>query len=124
MFLCRDRGIDALYFGQDHLRLRNAAARSFVECFVTYETHTRMVTVDDEDDEDDKDNEGEGSYEVEEIYTVLGKVGRRPDFGGPVYYPSWGVTDENGHFVAIREKILKKLSVSVLIYNPFLGGSQ
>lgn len=57
----------ALYFGQDHLRLRNAAARSFVECFVTYETRTRMVTVDDEDDEDD---ESEGSHEVEEIYTV------------------------------------------------------
>lgn len=31
----------ALYFGQDHLRLRSAAARSFVDCFVTYETRTR-----------------------------------------------------------------------------------
>lgn len=71
-----------------NLRLRNAAVRSFVECFVTYETRTWMVTVDDEDDEDDKDDEGEESHEVEEIYTVLGKVGRRPNFGGPVYYPS------------------------------------
>ena len=38
----------ALYFGQDHLRLRSAAARSFVDCFVTYETRTRIVTEYDE----------------------------------------------------------------------------
>ncbi len=51
----------ALYFGQDHLRLRAAAARSFVECFVTYETRTRTVTEYDENDE---------PYEVEETYIV------------------------------------------------------
>lgn len=51
----------ALYFGQDHLRLRSAAARSFVDCFVTYETRTRTVTEYDEDGE---------PYEEEETYTV------------------------------------------------------
>ena len=51
----------ALYFGQDHLRLRSAAARSFVDCFVTYETRTRTVTEYDENGE---------PYEETETYTV------------------------------------------------------
>ena len=51
----------ALYFGQDHLRLRSAAARSFVDCFVTYETRTRTVTEYDENGE---------PYEAEETYIV------------------------------------------------------
>lgn len=50
-----------LYFGQDHLRLRTAAARSFVDCFVTYETRTRTVTEYDENGE---------PYEETETYTV------------------------------------------------------
>ena len=50
-----------LYFGQDHLRLRSAAARSFVDCFVTYETRTRTVTEYDENGE---------PYEETETYTV------------------------------------------------------
>ncbi len=50
-----------LYFGQDHLRLRAAAARSFVDCFVTYETRTRTVTEYDENGE---------PYEENETYTV------------------------------------------------------
>ena len=50
-----------LYFGQDHLRLRTAAARSFVDCFVTYETRTRTVTEYDENGE---------PYEKNETYTV------------------------------------------------------
>ena len=51
----------ALYSGQDHLRLRSAAARSFVDCFVTYETRTRTVTEYDENGE---------PYEETETYTV------------------------------------------------------
>ena len=47
----------ALYFGQDHLRLRSAAARSFVDCFVTYETRTRTVTEYDENGEPYEDAE-------------------------------------------------------------------
>ena len=50
-----------LYFGQDHLRLRSAAARSFVDCFVTYKTRTRTVTEYDENGE---------PYEETETYTV------------------------------------------------------
>ena len=50
-----------LYFGQDHLRLWTAAARSFVDCFVTYETRTRTVTEYDENGE---------PYEENETYTV------------------------------------------------------
>ena len=51
----------ALYFGQDHLRLRSAAARSFVDCFVTYETRTRTVTEYGENGE---------PYEETETYIV------------------------------------------------------
>ena len=51
----------ALYFGSDSLRLRSAAARDFVECFVTYEERTRTVT-----EIDDNGNE----VEVEETYLV------------------------------------------------------
>ena len=51
----------ALYFGSDSLQLRSAAARDFVECFVTYEERTRTVT-----EIDDNGNE----VEVEETYLV------------------------------------------------------
>jgi len=40
----------ALYFGTDHLRLRSAAAKGFVECFVTYEECIHPA--EDEDEED------------------------------------------------------------------------
>lgn len=50
-----------LYFGQDHLRLWAAAARSFVDCFVTCEILTRTVTEYDENGE---------PYEETETYTV------------------------------------------------------
>ncbi len=51
----------ALYFGSDHLRLRSAAAKEFVECFVAYEQRTRTVIEIDEDG---------GEHEIEEIYTA------------------------------------------------------
>lgn len=54
-----------LYFGQDHLRLWAAAARSFVDCFVTYETRTRTVTEYDENGE---------PYEENETYTVAAPI--------------------------------------------------
>ncbi|MCI8652109.1 MAG: M23 family metallopeptidase [Angelakisella sp.] len=55
----------ALYFGQDHLRLRSAAAKSFVDCFVTYETRTRTVTEYDENGD---------PYEEEETYIVAAPI--------------------------------------------------
>ncbi len=51
----------ALYFSSDHLRLRNAATKEFVECFVEYEQRTRTVIETNEDGEE---------HEIEEIYTV------------------------------------------------------
>ena len=51
----------ALYFGSDHLRLRSAAAREFVECFVEYEQRTRTVIRVDEEGEE---------HEIDEIYTA------------------------------------------------------
>lgn len=40
----------ALYFGSDHLRLRSAAARAFVDCFVTYEECVHPAEAEDEED--------------------------------------------------------------------------
>lgn len=49
----------ALYFGSDHLRLRSAAAKEFVECFVEYRQRTQTVIEIDEEGEE---------HEIEEIY--------------------------------------------------------
>jgi murein DD-endopeptidase MepM/ murein hydrolase activator NlpD len=49
----------ALYFGEDSPSRR--AHRQYVDCFVTYEEHTRIVTVEDEDGNE---------VETEETYTV------------------------------------------------------
>ncbi len=38
----------AIYFGSDHLRLRSAAARSFVDCFVYYEECAHPAEEDDD----------------------------------------------------------------------------
>ncbi|MFR4988930.1 M23 family metallopeptidase [Anaerotruncus colihominis] len=40
----------ALYFGSDHLRLRSAAAREFVDCFVYYEKCVHPAEEEDEED--------------------------------------------------------------------------
>jgi len=43
----------ALYFGDDNLSLRASEARSFVDCFLTYETRTRPCTDSSHHDEDE-----------------------------------------------------------------------
>lgn len=66
----------ALYFGQDHLRLRSAAARSFVNCFVTYETRTRTVTEYDENGEPYEETETYiVAVPIRDLPTIYGNVG-------------------------------------------------
>ena len=59
----------ALYFGSDHLRLRAAAAKEFVECFVEYQQRTRTVIETDEDGVE---------HEIEEIYTAAVPITELP----------------------------------------------
>lgn len=67
----------ALYFGQDHLRLRSAAARSFVDCFVTYETRTRTVTEYDENGEPYEEKETYiVAVPIRDLPTIYANVGR------------------------------------------------
>jgi len=67
----------ALYFGQDHLRLRSAAARSFVDCFVTYETRIRIVTeYDDNGDPYDVEEEYTVAVPIRDLPTIYANVGR------------------------------------------------
>lgn len=60
----------ALYFGTEHLRLRSAAAKEFVECFVTYEECIHPA-----EDEDEEDYVHMRAIPVDDLPTIYANVG-------------------------------------------------
>jgi len=60
----------ALYFGTDHLRLRSAAAKEFVECFVTYEECIHPA-----EDEDVEDYVHMRAIPIDDLPTIYSNVG-------------------------------------------------
>ena len=60
----------ALYFGTDSLRLRSAAARDFVDCFVTY-----RECVHPAEEEDEEDYVHLRAYPIDDLPTIYANVG-------------------------------------------------
>ncbi|MDL2232066.1 M23 family metallopeptidase [Ruminococcaceae bacterium OttesenSCG-928-L11] len=63
----------ALYFGDGSLSLRKSEARSFVECFLTYDTSTRPCEDEDCDDEDCE--EYDIAIPITDLPTIYANVG-------------------------------------------------
>ncbi|RGX56791.1 MULTISPECIES: M23 family metallopeptidase [Anaerotruncus] len=71
----------ALYFGSDHLRLRSAAAREFVDCFVYYEECVHPA-----EKEDEEDYVHLRAYPINELPTIYQNAGG---------YAGWAVTPDD-----------------------------